>query len=260
MNSLKDKTAIVIGAGSGIGRSTAISLGTVGARVIAADRDRESADSCVAEIESQGGRALAAECEAACDESVRELVHFTLRNFGPIHSLVCNAGIMLLKSASDASAEDWAKSFEINVTAAALAARHVGQEMKLSGGGAIVLVASISGHKPERGFATYSASKAALLMLTRSLALDYGGSNIRINAVSPGPVETPGLQHLIEGAGADWGLWKQRVVEMQCLRTMTQPRDVASAIVFLCSDEARMITGTSLIVDGGLVARSPHVF
>lgn len=170
--------------------------------------------------------------------------------------MVSNAGTLTIKGAGKATATEWARCFAINSTAAALCARHVCGWMRDAGGGAIVVVASISGSKAEPGFATYSSSKAALLMLTRSMAIEYGKWNIRVNAVSPGPVETPGLRRVVQEAHADWENWKERVCQLQCLPTMISPDDIAKAVIFLCSDDARMITGANLVVDAGLLARS----
>lgn len=250
------KTVIVTGAGSGIGRATAILFGRSGANVVAVDQCGEAAYSCANEIEAGDGVAHAIGCDISCEPSVRKMVGIVATRFSRIDHLVSCAGVMVMRSAALATAEDWARSLSTNVTGAALTARYCCEEMKPHGGGSVVLVSSICGYRPDPGFATYAASKAALLMLMRSMALDYGSCNIRVNAVSPGPVETPGLRSIIERANADWSAWKQSVAGMQCLKNVIQPEDIGKAILFLCSDDARMITGTSLAVDGGLLAKS----
>lgn len=252
----RNKTAIITGAGSGIARSSAILFAQAGANVTAVDIDQESANSCVDEIRSLGRNGLAITGDASQEPCIREAVDCTVATFGRVDYVVCCAGAMWIRSADLASPEDWAKCLSTNVTAAALAARYSSRQMRLQGGGAIVFVSSICGHRPDPGFTTYATSKAALLMLTRSLALDYGSCNIRVNAVSPGPVDTPGLRSIVEGANGQWDNWKASVVAMQCLPYMIQPQDIGRAILFLCSEDARMITGTSLVIDGGLLARS----
>jgi len=256
MADFEKRSVIVTGAASGIGRATALAFAERGAQVIVADIDESGAHACTEEIIAQDGRALAVVCDVTSEASVRQMVEFAVRHHHGINILVSNAGILMIKSAAQATAEDWARSFATNISAAALCARYAGEVMRASGGGTMVMVASISGMRAEQGFATYSSSKAALLMLTRSLAIEYGRWNIRINAVSPGPVETPGLQQVIESYDANWSAWKEGVCGMQCLPTFLQPEDIANAILFLCSDEARLITGTNLVVDGGLLARS----
>jgi NAD(P)-dependent dehydrogenase (short-subunit alcohol dehydrogenase family) len=256
MQAFLGKSVVVTGAASGIGRSTAKQFSANGAHLVLADIDADAVEKCAAEIRDAGGTALAVVCDVTSESSIQAMIDCAARTFGGLHVLVSNAGILMLKSAAQASAAQWAQCFATNTSAAALCARYAYEPMQRSGGGAIALVASISGCKAEPGFATYSASKAALLMLTRSMAVDYGPSNIRVNAVCPGPVETRGLRGIVEAADFDWNSWKIRVAGMQCLRSLIQPEDVAKTILFLCSDDARMITGASLVVDGGLLARS----
>lgn len=255
-STLQGKVAIITGAGDGIGKAAAVALSRSGASVVIVDKNLSAGRQCCDEVKASSGKALTVSCDAASDAGSRYMVHAAIQEFGRVDLLVCSAGLMLIRGAKTASLEDWAASFAANVTAAALCVRYAAVHMKRNGGGAVVLVGSISGHRPDPGFATYSASKAALLMLTRSLALEYGPDGIRVNAVSPGPVETRGLRSLVESHGSEWNQWKERVTRLQCLQTMIQPEDVAMSILFLCTDAARMITGTSLVVDGGLLSRA----
>lgn len=260
MARFKNKTVIVTGAASGIGRSTAHAFADEGAQVVLADINEQQAKHVALEIKTAGGMALAVACDVACESAIQRVVDCAVFEFGAVNMLVSNAGTMTLKSTSEARGMEWAKSFAINTSAAALCARYTSERMRDAGGGAIVVVASISGSKAEPGFATYSSSKAASLMLARSMAIEYGKWNIRVNAVSPGPVDTPGLRHIIHKANADWDRWRESVCRLQCLPTMISTTDIARAILFLCSDDARLITGANLVVDAGLLARSAEPF
>jgi NAD(P)-dependent dehydrogenase (short-subunit alcohol dehydrogenase family) len=255
MSSVADRSVIVLGAGGGIGRATAVAFGAAQAHVIAADIDGASAQACASQIQALGGSALAVTCDATSERDLSKMVRVAA-GLAPIHSLICSAGVLLIKSASTAEDSDWLNVFSANVVTAELPTRYVAEQMKTTGGGSVVVVASICGHRPDSGFATYSASKAALLMLVRSMAVEYASWNIRVNAVSPGPVETPALHRIITAAGGDWCAWKQSVTRLQIVQAMAQPADVANAVTFLCSEKARMITGVSLPVDGGLLAKS----
>lgn len=255
MESLKGKTAIITGAGSGIGRACAVELAKAGVNVVSVDVNVEANQRCLADIHAAGGNGITVCCDALSERGAHHMALAAAKAFDHVDVLVCAAGLMLIRSAEAALAAEWAAAFAANATGCALAARYTAAHMRRHGG-SIVLVGSISGIRPDPGFATYSASKAALLMLTRSLASEYGEFGIRVNQVTPGPVDTPGLRATVQGYGADWNHWRERIARMQCIERMVQPEDVAQAVLFLASDQSAMITGTSLIVDGGLLSRS----
>lgn len=255
MKRFANKTVVVTGAASGIGRAIALSFGLEGARVAAVDTNGSGAGDCVAEIERNRGTGVAVECDVSREDDVQHMVQHVNSAYGGIHILVSNAAIFLMNSALNAGQEDWERVFANNVSAGAMCARYAAASMRDCGGGAVVIIASISGLRAEPGFATYSCSKAALLMLARSLAVDLGQWNIRVNSVSPGPVDSPVLRRLTSEANVDWNQWSTAIANRQCLHRMVQPQDVAQAAMFLASDEARMVTGVNLVVDGGYTAR-----
>jgi NAD(P)-dependent dehydrogenase (short-subunit alcohol dehydrogenase family) len=250
-----NKTVIVTGAASGIGRAIALAFANEGARVASVDMNACGARDCVAEIERNQGTGIAVECDVSREAGVENMVEQVKSKLGGIDILVSNAAIFLMSSALNAGAEDWQRVFANNVSAGAMCARYAAPSMRDGGGGAVVIVASISGLRAEPGFATYSCSKAALVMLARSMAVDLGPWNIRVNSVSPGPVDSPVLHRLTSEANVDWNQWSTAIANRQCIRRMVQPEDIAQAVMFLASDQARMITGVNLVVDGGYTAR-----
>ncbi len=252
MKRFRGQTVLVTGAGSGIGRATAQLFAAEGARAVVLDRDAVGVEACVAEI-----RAAAGEAEpAVCDVSDATALAAVVERIGTLNILVSNAALFLMKPVTEADAEDWERILRTNVMAGALLARLAAPRLRQAGGGSIVLVSSVNGSKAEAGYATYSTSKAALQMLARCMAIDLGPWNIRVNAVSPGPVDTPALRAQLAREGMSWEEFVRFAQQNQCLQSVVEPEDIARAILFLTSQEARMITGINLTVDGGYTARN----
>src|SRR5690606_17612449 len=176
-----------------------------------------------------------------------------VRAFGGVDVLVNNAAVFVLKGV-EASPEDWQRSLSVNVVGTALCTRYAAEEMKKRGGGAIVNLSSISGFVAQPHFLTYSATKAAILQMTRNTALDLAPFNIRVNAVCPGTILTQASYKHMERVGQSFEEWNAEQSASQLLGRVGQPREVAYPVVFLASDEASFITGTHLMVDGGYVA------
>jgi NAD(P)-dependent dehydrogenase (short-subunit alcohol dehydrogenase family) len=256
MRRLSQKIAIVTGAGSGIGRATAQLFAAEGAAVVLADRDQSTAIETQVLIGSDESVIMWLACDISQEDDVRRLALETTTRFGRIDILVNNAAAFHYKGAHEVDAQDWQKILATNVVGTSLCSRAVGERMRASGGGAIVNVASINGFQAEEGYATYCSSKAALLMLTRCMAIDFGRWNIRVNSVSPGPVNTPALQRELERLRVNPAEFERQVFQKQCLQRILQPMDVARTILFLASEDAAAITGTDLVVDGGYTARS----
>jgi len=246
----------VTGAGAGIGRATAQLSAAEGAAVVLADRDKSTVMETQALIGSDESVIMSLACDISQEDDVRRMALETNGRFGRIDILVNNAATFHYKGVHEADGEDWQTTLATNVTGTSLCSRFVAERMRDSGGGAIVNVASINGFQAEEGYATYCSSKAALLMLTRCMAIDFGRWNIRVNSVSPGPVNTPALQRELERLRVNPADFERQVFRKQCVHRILQPVDVARTILFLASEEASAITAADFVVDGGYSARS----
>jgi NAD(P)-dependent dehydrogenase (short-subunit alcohol dehydrogenase family) len=252
---LKDKVAIVTGGGAlddgiGNGRAAALLLDKAGARVAVVDRELERAQQTLAMMESGAGIALAGDItdEAACAQIVAD----TVAHFGGLHILDNNVGIGSRGSVVDEDPERWDRVMEVNVKSMFLMSKHAVQAMRGSGGGAIVNVSSISAIRP-RGLTTYSASKGAVISLSKAMAVDHAADGIRVNCVLPGPVYTP----LVYGRGMSEDARDARR-RSSLLELEGSGWDVGNAVLYLVSDMARYVTGQCLIVDGGVTLRGPE--
>lgn len=238
---LKDKTAIVTGAASGIGAATVEVFREEGARVMGVDIQAPAGgDLYRADISRE------AECERVASECVAR--------FGRIDILINCAAVFVLKGV-DATAEEWRRSLDVNVIGTALCTKHVTGEMKKRGGGAIVNVSSISGFIAQPGFMTYSATKAAIIQMTRSLAMDLAPFGIRANCVCPGTILTRVSYEFMERNNIPFDEFVRTRGSRCLMNRLGEPREVAYPILFLASDEASFITGTTLLVDGGYTAQ-----
>ena len=248
------QVAIVTGAGSGIGLATAKLLSRDGASVLLVDLNQDATESAKSQIRAEGGTAESAVGDVGIEADAQRAVEKALSSWGRINLLVNDAASFVQKGV-DASVEEWYKPWKTNVLGPALFTRMAYPAMRDAGGGAIVNVASTSGMSGESNYATYNSSKAALLVLTMCAAVDLGSYDIRVNAVSPGVTITPALRAAIERDGSTYGEFERTWPEKQCLKRFCQPEDVANAIAFLLSEEARSITGINLVVDVGYMAK-----
>ena len=254
---LDGKVAIVTGGGAagdgiGNGRAAAILLAKAGARVVVVDRAVELAARTVAMIEALGGKAIGCEADVTKPEDCRAMVEAALDRFGRLDLLDNNVGIGSRGSVVEESQETWRRVMQVNVETMFLVAKHAIPAMIRAGGGAIVNVSSISALRP-RGLTAYSASKGAVIALTRAMAVDHGPDGIRVNCVAPGPVYTPMVYQrgMSEEARA-------RRRKASLLGIEGTGWDVGRAVRFLLSDHARYVTGQTLVVDGGATLRGPE--
>jgi 3-oxoacyl-[acyl-carrier protein] reductase len=237
VNRLEGKVAIVTGAASGIGRATAVRFAEEGARVVAADLDAARVRNAV------GGDILAVGADVADSKSVASLVATTKAEFGSIDVLAHFAGITRDAMASKLDLDAWEEVLRVNLTGTFLMARAAAVEMREGGGGSIILTSSRS-YLGNIGQANYAASKGGVVSLMRTLALEYGKWNVRVNALAPGFIETPMTAAIPERV-------RHFAIEGTPLRRAGRPEEVAAATLFLASDDAAYITGVVLAIDGG---------
>jgi NAD(P)-dependent dehydrogenase (short-subunit alcohol dehydrogenase family) len=246
---LSGRNALIIGATEGIGRATALAFAAAGANVFAAGLGAERGQSLVEEIRS-GGRVDAAfmEADVAREAEVKALVEAAAKRFGRIHAAVNNAGIEgAFGPVQDATTDTFDRIINVNLRGVWHGLKYQVPHMLEHGGGAIVNTASSAGVQPIPNVAIYTASKHAVVGLTKATALEVAKSNIRVNAVAPGPVNT-GLLHRMVAGNIDLSV----IAEGVPMARISEPPEVAGAILWLCSDAASFVTGHVMVVDGGM--------
>jgi meso-butanediol dehydrogenase / (S,S)-butanediol dehydrogenase / diacetyl reductase len=249
---LRDKVTIITGGKSGIGLATARRFSQEGAKVVVADvRDAQQE---VETIAANGHEAMFVRTDVASESAVRELIRQAVGKYGRIDVLVNNAGIELAKSATDTNEEEWDRLMGVNLKGVFLCSKAAVAEMRRTGGGVIVNVASELGLVGAANIAAYCAAKGGVVQLTRAMAIDHAADNIRINCVCPGPIKTPLLDRIIESS-ADAEKERQITVEKTLLNRLGQPEEIASVILFLASEESSYMTGSVVVADGGLTAQ-----
>lgn len=244
---LKDKVAIVTGAGRGIGRGIALMLAREGAKVVVSDLNHEDCLSVVAELEEQGAQALAVQCDVSQKEAVDKLMAEATAKFGTLDILVNNAGIYPFIPFLEMSESEWDKVIAVNLKSIFLAAQAAAKIMPA--GGKIVNISSIAAFVGFSGLTHYCASKGGMNGMTRALALELAEKKINVNNVAPGAIETPGA------TGAMTEEAKKQMNSNIPWGRMGQPEDIAAAVAFLASAGADYITGQTLVVDGGYILR-----
>ena len=256
MGRLEGRRAIVTGAGSGIGRASAMLFAREGAAVLAVDRSREGVEETVARITAAGGRAVAMSADAGLESDVQAYVARALAEFGGVDVLYANAGI----SGGDIplfeqSVELWNEVLRVNLVGPFLAIKHVAPLMIGQGRGAIVCTASVAGLRANAGGTPYSASKAGVISLVQTTANSLAGTGVRINAICPGLIETGMTRPVFEMARARGT--ESKIGQLNPMERYGLPQEIASAALFLASDEASYVNGQAIAVDGGLSSTLP---
>jgi NAD(P)-dependent dehydrogenase (short-subunit alcohol dehydrogenase family) len=250
MGKLDGKVAVITGAASGMGRATSLRFAKEGAAVVVADLNSQAGEATVSEIAAGGGRAVFQHTDVGSDAAIKSMIDRAVKEFGRLDITYNNAGIGgatgLLE---DTNAEDWDKSFVILTRAVFLGIKYSIDPMRKAGGGSIISTSSVAGLRGVAGLHAYSAAKAAVVSLTESAAIELGHDRIRVNCICPGGVVTPLVYRGMRG-GEDEA--RKSMARSQPIPRAGKPEDIAAMALFLASDDAEWITGTAMIVDGGM--------
>ncbi len=251
MAMLQGKVALVTGAANGIGRGIALRFGQEGADVGVLDISEAAATRVATEIQMHGGRAVGLGADVSNAAQVKRAVELLAQAFHSPNVLVHNAGVMPEGAIDRTSEQDWDRAFDINVKGAYLTCREVIPRMRANGGGAIVLMASITGVNGFPGLAAYSATKGALISLARAMAIDHAAEGIRVNAISPGTIDSPMLHEFV-AAQSDPQRTRRAFDEVQPRGRVGTIDEVVNVVTFLVSDQAGYVSGSNVKVDGGM--------
>ena len=242
------KVAFVTGGANGIGRAAALAFARQGASVVVADVSETPNQETARMIQDLGGRALAVACDVSRNADVQRALNATVERFGRLDFAFNNAGIeYTIKPAADVTEEEWNRIIDIDLRGVFLCMKHEIPLMLPHGGGAIVNTSSGAGVKGFKGGAAYVAAKHGVVGLTKAAALDYAKSNIRINAVCPGIIDTPMMDRFSGGTAEE----RQGVIAQEPVGRMGTPEEIAATVVWLCSDATSFVVDHAMVVDGG---------
>jgi NAD(P)-dependent dehydrogenase (short-subunit alcohol dehydrogenase family) len=255
MSSLRGKKTIITGAASGIGRASALLFAERGARLVITDLNAAGLEETAAAIGAAGGQVEALAGDAADPAHVDALIRTCSERFGAPDVFFANAGIGCEKRLMEESLEDWQRILRVNLLGPVIAIQKVAPVMAEAGGGAIVLTASVAGLRSGAGSSAYSASKAAVVSLAQTAAVQLAPQKIRVNAVCPGLIETGMTKPLLDLARAAGK--GSKIGKHNPMQRAAEPREIAGVAAFLASDDASFLTGQAIAVDGGMTATHP---
>jgi len=248
---LKDKVAIVTGVASGIGKGTALLFGEEGAKIVGADINAEEGGRTIRALNAKGAEAIFIQTDVTKSDQVRSLVDDAVTTYGGVDLLFSNVGIVIGNSVVAVSEEEWDYVMAVNLKSMFLCCKYAIPQMQRRSKGSIILMSSANGLVAEPALLTYCTTKAAIIGMTRSMAIDCGKYNIRVNCICPSYTRTPLVKNYID-SGADPSLTWEKVNNLHLINRIAEVGEIARAVLFLASDESSVITGTALVADGGL--------
>lgn len=256
MGRLTGKRAIVTGAGSGIGRASALLFAREGAQVVVVDRVEDAVDETAIMIRAEGGTVSSVAADVSDEAAVQGFVEHCLSEFGGLDVLYANAGISGgLKPMQEQTVAYWQEVLAVNLIGPFLAIKAASPHMIRQGGGSIICTASVAGLRANAGGLPYSASKAGVISLVQTVANELSGTGVRINAICPGLIETGMTKPIFDGARARGS--EDRIGQLNPLKRYGRPPEIAQAALFLASDDASYVNGQAIPVDGGLSSTHP---
>ncbi len=247
---LKDKVAIVTGAGSGIGRSIALEFANQGAKVVVSDIDESSGGEILEKIVENGGRGSFFKCDVSKSEQVGNLIKVTVDEFDGVDILVNNAGIVGEGATEERTEADFEKIINVNLKSVFLTSKSVLPHMLKKGKGKIINVASIAGLVGFEGLAPYCASKGGIIAMSKAMAVEYADKNINVNVIAPGVIKTEMTKEML--ADDQTKKWMEGATPNSRLG---EPEDIANGAIYLASDESNFVNGEVLVIDGGWVSK-----
>jgi NAD(P)-dependent dehydrogenase (short-subunit alcohol dehydrogenase family) len=250
LNRLKDKVAIITGAGSGIGQATAKIFASEGAKVVVADYKPEGGQATVKMITDAGGEAIFSQTDVSKTDQVQAMINLAVEKFGGLDILFNNAGVAPMADLANTTDEIWQKTIDVDLKGVFLGTKFAVPEMAKRGKGKIINTASIAGLVGFQGITAYCAAKGGVVNLTKELALDLAAKKININAIAPGVIKTNMTADILKDEKQAQGMLAQTPIGR-----LGEPEDIAYAALYLASDESDFVTGHTLVVDGGWVAK-----